>query len=180
MGIGDYLFLLGLALLVRWAFWWKRRRYLPRPKAPGLRIRQALELWPQELGRPPDKRVIPRWLLQTWQGASIEELVEEDLLRLEQQILISPRPRQETWQAILQAAEVALQLEALQKTRVESLPFLIQGYRPGLELVLEKLWLPATVEWIVLRLYAWSKFDDAVAEDWFHEFYGLARAYIRE
>ena len=57
---------------------------------------------------------------------------------------------------------------------------LIKGYEEGMDTLLRAAITSSTVKWIVLRVYARWKFDDAVSNDWFHLYMHTARPYIRE
>ena len=87
------------------------------------------------------------------------------LLEIERAALSSDDPRAAFRRAALDNAVAALYLETIAACGVENTAEMLQGH---------------TKMWQALREYLRLKYDDAVPDDWFDHFTGVARPYIRE
>ncbi len=87
------------------------------------------------------------------------------LLEIERAALASDDPRVAFRRAAIDQAVAAIYLETIAGLGVEHTEDLLRLH---------------TESWRALREYQRLKYDDAVADDWFDHFTGLARPYIRE
>lgn len=87
------------------------------------------------------------------------------LLEIERACLATDDPRAAFRQAAIDQAVASLYLEAIADLGVENTGELRRAH---------------TETWQALREYLRLKYDDAVADDWFDHFVGVARPYIRE
>lgn len=140
---------------------------------------EALAMWPQDRRADPDAALVPAEL-DAAAGKSVWEAAARSALEAEQWSRRSPDPRRAIRQAILAQAALALKLEAVRGCDEAARQALVRGYRPGMDELLASGAAACHLTWRLLRHYARLKFDDAVAEDWFHRFLRLARPYIRE
>jgi hypothetical protein len=87
------------------------------------------------------------------------------LLEIERAALDTDDPRVAFRRAAIENAVAGLYLEAIAACGVENTGELLRAH---------------TEMWRALREYMGLKYDDAVADDWFEHFTGVARPYIRE
>jgi hypothetical protein len=87
------------------------------------------------------------------------------LLEIERAALATDDPRLAFRRAAVENAVAALYLETIAECGVENTAGLLRAH---------------TEMWRALREYLRLKYDDAVADDWFDRFTGVARPYIRE
>ena len=97
---------------------------------------------------------------------SMRDLTDSPALaQIEQAALATSDPRAAFRRAAIDHAVAALYLEAIAACGVENTGDLLRAH---------------TETWRTLREYLKLKYDDAVADDWFDHFTGVARPYIRE
>jgi len=159
----------------------RRRRREIRPKNPAITIQEAWRRWEQGLRKHPDRHFAGGALDP---AAVPEALREHARKRLEEMAALASsageHERQAVRRMILTHATLELLLDALVHCDEASRQALVQGYRPGMAEALRQAAAASRLEWLVLREYARWKFDDAVPDDWFHHYRGLAGPYIRE
>jgi len=90
---------------------------------------------------------------------------EPRLLEIERAAMATDDPRVALRRAAIENAVAALYLEAVAEFGVDGTAELLGAH---------------TGAWRALREYLRLKYDDAVADDWFDHFTGVARPYIRE
>lgn len=117
-------------------------------------------------------------------GSAVSERVLadawRDLLEIETLSHQADEERLLIRQAIIASATMELLLEAISQHDEQGRRALIQGYQQGMDQLLQDAITGSRLKWIVLREYARWRFDDAVTNDWFHQYVHLARPYIRE
>jgi len=144
----------------------RRRRFRMNPPMPDLAMAEAWELWLRE-----DRDPLTE---------AVKDRIEEMLAAAETACSRADHPRAALRDAILGHAVIALHLEAVSEFGEEERAVLLRGYEPGMDRLLQDAWKAATIAWQVLRHYGRLKYDDAVPEDWFHNFLWVAAPYIRE
>jgi hypothetical protein len=87
------------------------------------------------------------------------------LLQIEQVALAADNPRVAFRRAAIENAVAALYLETIAACGVQNTAEMLRAH---------------TETWRTLREYLRLKYDDAVTDDWFDHFTGVARPYIRE
>lgn len=87
------------------------------------------------------------------------------LLQIERSALAADNPRVAFRRAAIENAVAALYLETIAACGVQNTGEMLRAH---------------TETWRTLREYLRLKYDDAVADDWFDHFTGVARPYIRE
>lgn len=141
----------------------------------------AWERWLEGIADHPDARFIPSGFSAAGVTQEVRQDAERGLALLQNQIAGSDdHERQLVRRSILANATLAALLDALSTTSEEARAALVKGYEPGMAELINNATASSHVKWIVLRDYARWKFDDAVANDWFHEYMGKAKPYIRE
>lgn len=159
----------------------RRRRAEIRPRAPELSMEQAWNLWVEASDAHPDRRfLIPSIARPDSLPEPLTAIVRSALFEIETAVHDAAQPRTAVRRAILDSARRAIHLERALELGDAERAALIQDYKAGMENLVRDAWRMHTAMWIVLRLYAHWKYDDAVEEDWFHNFLYLARPYIRE
>jgi hypothetical protein len=153
----------------------RRRRAAIKPRRPELTIREAWSLFDGNRSAGPDSRLVQ--LQVAGDARRKAEQVTRDVERLS---IKSDNPRLSIRQAILGNATMAFQLAAVAEHDEQARQALIQGYMPGMDALLQQTVAACHLSWFVLRVYARWKFDDAVEDDWFHNYIHVARPYIRE
>ncbi len=159
----------------------RRRRYELRPRNPAMTIQEAWRRWEAGIRKHPDRRFAGDLLNPASVPASLREHARrrvEEMARLAASA--EEHERQAVRRMILSQATLELLLDALARSDEPSRQTLIHGYQPGMDQALTQAALASRLMWLVLREYARWKFDDAVADDWFHHYRGLAGPYIRE
>ncbi len=154
-------------------------RLQPRPRYPNLSLEQAWTLWLEGEETHPDLSLAPSGTNWRQPNERAAEIMQGRLASISERLDASTF-RSETRTAVLQAASSAVYLEAALAMEESDRPAVLQGYQAGMEPLLIDALRCATLEWLVLRLYARLRFDDAVPEDWFHHFLQVARPYARE
>lgn len=153
----------------------RRRRMAVRPRRPEMTIGDAWSLLANETAASPDT------LLTSIQASPDARQEAERITRdAETASLGSDNPRLAIRRAILATATTALQLEAIGEHDEEARQALISGYELGMDPLLREAIASSHLAWFVLRVYGRWKFDDAVTDDWFHNYMRMARPYIRE
>jgi len=159
----------------------RRWRHEIRPKNPTMTIRQAWKRWEEGIRKHPDRRFAGAALRP---DAVPEPLREHVRRHLEEMAALAASAEEHERHAvrrmILSQVTLELLLDALARSDETSRQALIQGYQPGMAEALRQAAVASRVKWLVLRDYARWKFDDAVPDDWFHHYRGLAGPYIRE
>ncbi len=158
----------------------RRRRVRVHPRWPDLTMEEAWELYVAGTRKHPDRRIIPAGVTSGRLPAAVREDARRTLLEIEKAASRARNPRLLVRRAILANATLALLLETIAGYGAESRQALIRGYEEGMDSLLRSAVLSSTVKWVVLRLYARWKFDDAVPDDWFHLYLHTARPYIGE
>ncbi|MCW5977597.1 MAG: hypothetical protein KIT09_05950 [Bryobacteraceae bacterium] len=153
----------------------RRRRMAVRPRRPDLTMDEAWGLATAPGAFSPDAGLI-RPPMPDEVRAEAERVTRE----AEQFSLGADNPRLAIRQAILGNATLALQLAAIAEHDEAARQALVQGYEPGMDDLLRLAAASREWAWFTLRVYARWKFDDAVADDWFHNYVRVARPYIRE
>lgn len=152
-----------------------RRRMAVKPRRPGLTMDEAWKLATAPGASSPDLALV-RPPMPEEVRAEAERVTRE----AEQLSLRADNPRLAIREAILGNATLALQLSAIAEHDEAARQALVQGYEPGMEDLLRLAAASREWAWFALRVYARWKFDDAVTDDWFHNYVRVARPYIRE
>ncbi|MCP5110756.1 MAG: hypothetical protein GY953_07980 [bacterium] len=152
-----------------------RWRHTVRPRTPHMTMEEAWESF-QPTAPNPDRELTE---VSVFPDRILAE-VKQGVLDAERQSEEAPSARLAIRGFILSNAAISLHLEAIAQGEEEARKALIKGYEPGMDLLLNDAVAGATLKWLVLRHYARWKFDDAVGNDWFHQYMGLARPYVRE
>jgi len=158
----------------------RRWRLSLRPKRPDLGMEEAWRHWLEGIPKHPDTRFIPPEVTPESLSEEAHSDVERGLTQMEDQILASDNERWVLRYMILGAATLSLQLGAIAEQDESARKGLIKGYKDGMDFLLREAVAGSAVKWIVLRDYAHWRFDDAVTDDWFHQYMDVARPYIRE
>jgi len=177
----DHISFILLAAVIAYAIREIRRyRQRTRPRRPDISMEETWTIFRQGDPRNADLALLPS-------GASVPEPQESVLEQLRRRLLDLERAWADQWDqrravraAILSSTVIALHLEALGKCDESARRALIKGYQAEMDRQLREATDAATIEWLVLRCYARWKFDDAVPDDWFHNYVRIARPYIRE
>jgi len=153
----------------------RRWRMAIRPRRPELTIDQAWQMFSRNPAAGPDVRLI---------ALPSADNVRQQAGRIAQEVedasSASDNPRLIIRQGILANATTALQLAAIAEYDEEARQALIRGYERGMDALLKQAVSSCHLAWFVLRVYARWKFDDAVEDDWLHNYMNLARPYSRE
>lgn len=180
LSLRHFLYALIVAVVVYIVREVRRYRLGVRPRRPEITMEEAWDLFDPADEKNPDLRL----LTSAQQPADARAPVAAQVRR---SVLATARAADEQWKpagairgAILASAGVAMHLEAIAAGDEETRASLIQGYQPGMDHLLRDAIAGATLEWLVLRHYARWKFDDAVRDDWFHNYVRVARPYVRE
>ncbi len=159
----------------------RRRRHEIRPRNPAMRIEEAWRNWEKGIRKHPDRRFAGGLLDPNAVNAALREHARTHLKEMAGLAAAAQEhERQAIRRMVLSQATLELQLEAISGCDEEARRALIQGYQPGMEAALRQAATASRLKWLVLREYARWKFDDAVPDDWFHHYRGLAGPYIRE
>jgi len=158
----------------------RRRRFRVNPPMPEIGITEAWELWLGGRRDAADLAFAPPGTIGDPATGALKDRVEEMLGAAEKAFSQADHPRLALRHAILGNAVIALHLEAVSQFGEEERAVLLRGYEPGMDGLLEEARKAATITWLVFRLYARLKYDDAVSGDWFHHFMWVAAPYIRE
>lgn len=160
---------------------YRRWRNSIRPLYPDMELDDAWQRCLQSIANHPDARFIPAGLAPASAREPVRQDAEHSLLHLAEQVRNSDdHERHIIRRMILANATLALQLDALSHSSEQARLALIKGYDAGMAELVDNAVASSMLKWIVLRQYAHWKFDDAVADDWFHEYMGQAGPYIRE
>ncbi len=143
-------------------------------------MEEAWANWKAGIARHPDRRLIGADLHNSTVPAALQAQIERSLLETQRLCEEADNPRLLLRRAALSSATLALQLAAIAEQDEPARRALIQGYQEGMDGLLRDAVTASTIRWTVLREYARWKYDDAVANDWFHHYMDLAGPYIRE
>lgn len=141
-----------------------RRRTEVIPPRPDITMDEAWDCW---LAETPPPEPPPRGVLESLEA--IEVRAGE-----------SDRPQDAIRTAIMDAAVLAVNLEAIAALGEPERQVLLKGYTEGMEGLLRDTIRGHNAQWSALRFYARLKYDDAVPDDWFDHFLHVARPYVRE
>ena len=177
----DHLVYILLASVVLYAVREVRRyRARTRPRQPDIAVERAWEILHDGEPRNPDLALLgPDGRLPELSDP-VAEQVRQNVLAVERASAGQWDQRRAVRAAILSSAVIGLHLEALAACDESARGALIKGYQPEMDRQLREAAGGATLEWLALRCYARWKFDDAVTDDWFHNYVHIARPYIRE
>jgi hypothetical protein len=150
-----------------------RRRTLVNPLRPDLMLPEAWELWRAGQAKNPDLRFVASGFAAS---PAVEAQVARDLAEIAGGVGDLEALRRE----IVRSATTAMYLETILTTSETERKALIKGYEEGMEPLARDAIAASTLRWVVLREYGRLKYDDAVADDWFHQYMELAGPYIRE
>ncbi len=154
----------------------RRRRTTVNPLFPDLTLSVAWQLWTRGMPDHPDKAFFPAAVTSAEEAADLEPL----LVGIEAGLSGSDHPRIALRAAILESASIALHLDAIIGLGEVERKALLKGYEEGMGALLGSAQRLSTLRWVFLRSYARLKYDDAVPDDWFHNFLRVARPYVRE
>lgn len=154
----------------------RRRRTTVNPPFPDLTLAEAWQHWKRGVADHPDQTFFPADLAVAEEAKDFEP----ELDRIEAGLSSSEHPRLALRTAILESAGVSLHLDAIARLGEMERKALLKGYEDGMGTLLTSAQRLSTIRWAFLRLYARLKYDDAVPDDWFHNFLRVARPYVRE
>lgn len=157
-----------------------RYRLRTRPRRPGITMEEAWDLVHSGDKRNPDLALLPTGAGIPHPPESVADQVRLRLAQVEQAAADQFNPVRAVRAAILSSAVIGLHLETLVRCEDSARHALIQGYQADMDRQLREAADAAALGWLVLRTYARWKFDDAVTDDWFHNYVRIARPYIRE
>lgn len=157
-----------------------RRQSRMAPPLPAITVAETWERWQWGARNPSDHEIVPRGVMEDPVSGPVTAAAEEILGRAGKAFAEADHPRLALRQAILEQAVVALHLDAVSGFGEEERAVLLRGYKPGMDSLLQEARRASTLAWLVLRLHARLKYDDAAPGDWFHNFVRLAGPYIRE
>jgi hypothetical protein len=142
-----------------------RRRTRIQPARPDLSMSEAWELW--------------QAAADFQFSAASKQQAKNSLLETERALAASGDLRSLRLE-ILRSATTALYLETILELAEPERAVLLKGYQEGMEPALRSVIEVSNMRWMVLREYGRLKYDDAVPEDWFHQYMEIARPYIGE
>jgi hypothetical protein len=154
----------------------RRRRITVNPLFPDLTLAAAWQLWRRGIPDHPDKAFLKAAVTSAGEAADVEPL----LTGIDTSLSRSDHPRLALRAAILENASIALHLDAIIGLGEVERKALLKGYEEGMEDLLASARRLSTIRWAFLRLFARLKYDDAVPDDWFHNYLRVARPYVRE
>lgn len=157
-----------------------RRRTHVSPPRPGISMEETWRLWLAGMAGAPDGRLQPAPASPAALDEAQRGTVEAGLLEIERRCLASDHPRLAVRSATLEAATSVLYLEAILPLGEVERRALLRGYEEGGEPRLRGMFVTTGAMWTVLRHYSRLRYDDAVPDDWFHQYMQVARPYIRE
>lgn len=156
---------------------WHRRRRQPNPKRPGITLAETWELWKAGVRNEADTQFVRANEFPARVAAAAAQSLERTARFFAE---AGGHERDHIRRAALESAATSLYLEQLTVYPERDRSALIRGYNEGMEDLLRDSALLAELRWQVLRLHLKLKYDDAVPNDWFHQFLHVARPYIAE